>query len=277
MAEEGGNFFDEREIRAILKRAADLQSSEGGSTQTGLSLEELRLLASEAGIDPNFVERAAFELTSGIPEESEKTDFFGGPFSFTFEREITGSGSPELWESIVTTIRKIYKDSGTVRTWGNSMEWTRSGLTQPQASVTLSDRNGKLKLQVFYKDTTIPVPFFINFFLLMVVSTALLMSAIANPFLGIGILISVFIPLYFLVRFASRALAQKKKKRAKKLTDALVRLCIDANSSTEVTRSKTTTPASETGKGLLDTIEPEISDEQTSDENAESTGRRRVR
>jgi hypothetical protein len=54
-------IFNDGEIALILQKAAELQAESGGRA-TGLSLEELRQVASEAGIEPHLVEEALVEL-----------------------------------------------------------------------------------------------------------------------------------------------------------------------------------------------------------------------
>ncbi len=55
-------LYSEKEIGAILKRAAELSMSEVGSNAGGLSLEELQLIGREAGLDPDLILKAASEL-----------------------------------------------------------------------------------------------------------------------------------------------------------------------------------------------------------------------
>jgi hypothetical protein len=54
-------IFNDGEIALILQKAAELQAESGGRA-TGLSLEELRQVASEAGIEPHLVEEAVSHL-----------------------------------------------------------------------------------------------------------------------------------------------------------------------------------------------------------------------
>jgi hypothetical protein len=58
---DDSKIFSDREIAMILQKAAELQVERGGRV-SGLSLEELRQVASEAGIEPHLVEDAVAEL-----------------------------------------------------------------------------------------------------------------------------------------------------------------------------------------------------------------------
>ncbi|HEX7049069.1 MAG TPA: hypothetical protein VF188_02565 [Longimicrobiales bacterium] len=61
MASDGDRIFGDRETALILQKAAELQAQRGGRS-SGLTLEELRQIASEAGIEPHFVDEAWAEL-----------------------------------------------------------------------------------------------------------------------------------------------------------------------------------------------------------------------
>jgi hypothetical protein len=54
-------IFSDRQTAAILQKAAELQADRGGRA-SGLSLEELRQIAGEAGIEPELVDAALVEL-----------------------------------------------------------------------------------------------------------------------------------------------------------------------------------------------------------------------
>lgn len=61
MAGDGNKIFGDRETALILQKAAELQAERGGRS-TGLTLDELRQIAGEAGIEPHLVDDALAEL-----------------------------------------------------------------------------------------------------------------------------------------------------------------------------------------------------------------------
>jgi hypothetical protein len=63
---DGSKIFGDRETALILQKAAELQAERGGRT-AGLSLDELRQIAGEAGIDPHLVDDALAELRRPVP------------------------------------------------------------------------------------------------------------------------------------------------------------------------------------------------------------------
>jgi hypothetical protein len=58
--------FTEHEIARILKRASELESEKGtsGLSSKGLTLDELASVATESGLDPELIKRAADEITN---------------------------------------------------------------------------------------------------------------------------------------------------------------------------------------------------------------------
>ncbi len=62
MASDTRRVFSDPETALILQKAAELQAERGGRS-SGLTLEELRQVASEAGIEPHLVDEAWTELS----------------------------------------------------------------------------------------------------------------------------------------------------------------------------------------------------------------------
>ena len=64
--ERSSRRYSEKEIGLILRRATEFQRSEPSAADpTGLTLAELQEVASEVGIDPAYLRRAAAELETG--------------------------------------------------------------------------------------------------------------------------------------------------------------------------------------------------------------------
>jgi len=93
-------FFNEKEAAELVLKAAKLQeqSSEGSNSYApGISFDELARMASEAGVDPSFLQKAL----ESAPEKSENPiSFLGIPLSTEFERIIDGELPPENFDVI---------------------------------------------------------------------------------------------------------------------------------------------------------------------------------
>jgi hypothetical protein len=63
-------LYTDEEVSAILQEAAQSTNTPAGTrtSSTGLSLEQIKEAAAEAGLDPSLVERAALRLTQRSPE-----------------------------------------------------------------------------------------------------------------------------------------------------------------------------------------------------------------
>src|SRR5438105_12921837 len=93
--------FTDKQVSAILRRAAELQSGRGDAggqsgASAGFSLQQLQQAAAELGIDPRCIEEAAAELESVRPSEG-RSSFWGGPSLVVVERIVDGSITEEDW------------------------------------------------------------------------------------------------------------------------------------------------------------------------------------
>lgn len=78
--------YDEKEIGRLLRRATELQTAEPTAPNPGgMTLEELEEIAVEAGIDPNYLRRAALELESGASRQTFRERVVGDPLTLTYE------------------------------------------------------------------------------------------------------------------------------------------------------------------------------------------------
>ncbi|MCH8978673.1 MAG: hypothetical protein IH945_05455 [Armatimonadetes bacterium] len=98
--------FSEQEASEIMQRAVRLQeSSKTGDDYTpGVTLEELKRIAEEAGIDARFLDKAV----AGI-DTAEKSTI--GVFNLTeeFERVVEGEMDPEDFDKILHLVRRSGK------------------------------------------------------------------------------------------------------------------------------------------------------------------------
>ena len=170
-------LYNEKEIGSILKRAAELTHDDAASNAMGLSIDELKQLGKEAGINPDFILKAATEL-GAQPTRSSGKNFFGGPVSYTNEmvldREITASD----WEEMLAKIRVSFGDPGIVSTRDNTFEWTIQHQST-KAQVTARLENGKTHIHVFWTEPAAPIPFFIPAVIGTVISLPIYFAALA--------------------------------------------------------------------------------------------------
>jgi hypothetical protein len=140
--------FSDREITRILQRAAELQERDrerGVSCSdlvAGLSLDELKVIAPEVGIDPRYIEAALAERAS-LEAKGSRFYFWGAPAASEIERIVPGELSPSEWETLVEQMRRATGRVGEAGTLGQSLEWTSE-----RHHLSVRPKGGRTRVQV---------------------------------------------------------------------------------------------------------------------------------
>ena len=120
--------YSEQEIQAIFRRATERQ--EAASTQApreGLTLDELKRIGDESGIDPAHIEAAAHDITHGVegaPSPTGVERFYGRSATIQVERMLPGRMDDAIWNDAVETLRSIFNTRGQAETIGPIREWS---------------------------------------------------------------------------------------------------------------------------------------------------------
>ena len=212
-------LYNEKEIGAILKRAAELSLDETGPNAAGLSIEELQQVGSEAGLDPDLIIRAAAEMQQSVP--SRERNLFGGPISYNNDFVLEGEIDASTWEEMVSAIRSTFKDPGMVSTRESVFEWTSQSETE-KAQVTALVSNGKTKMTVYWTEPVIAVPLFIPSLIGTIISLPIVIESLEwSGFPAAAVIISVFLTLFSLGRFAVGRVVDKQVGKLKQLETSL--------------------------------------------------------
>lgn len=257
-------LFTEKEVGTILKRATELQESEGVTDTAGLTWLELEQLASDIGIYPRFVASAVAEMERDDSLDSEM-NFWGGPLSFDHERIVDGELTEETWERMVATIRKTFKDSGKINQWGKSLEWVHSGRFGEQANVTITPRNDRTKVHIFSHIPALGAAIYI-FAVLFILAAILLQNIDLSPLYDLPALIEACIYLFImgltfvLPRWAIRRMSSRERSKKKKLLDRLERIISEREMVTSIDESdlKNIAPRLPSTPEVLERTEQEI-------------------
>jgi len=114
-------IFSEDEVQKLIKRAAELEAERSvgsrGSGENGLSIDELKSVAAEAGLDPQLIEKAAAEM-------AVKGNYSGDDVRVNREEivsEIWLDRQPdrETTELLVTELNHIYGTTDELNWWNN--------------------------------------------------------------------------------------------------------------------------------------------------------------
>ncbi len=206
----GKRVFSEQEAAEIMQRAVRMQeTSPKGDYTPGITEDELRKIAIEAGIDASFIEKAI----AGIDVVEKSTV---GPFNLTeeFTRVVEGEIDPDDFDKILGLF------GHTQRNGLKQVGRTLSGQATTGAhmvGLSVESRKGRTKINVKY----MPV-----FAYLIGMHGPLIGSAIAlagliesgQPWLGFGVAAG----LLTVGMVAFKALVNAGRKAAKKLTGKIV-------------------------------------------------------
>ncbi len=146
---ESGRTYTEKEIHALLERTAQLQAEEAESSdksRQGLNLTELEMIARDAGLDPQFLHRAALELehAGGKPLGKNKTKTH-----VRVDRVLPSDLTDEEWEDVVFALKRRFESDsydmsgmgmgsygrGVVEQIGRSREWRHTSMSGVQTTV----------------------------------------------------------------------------------------------------------------------------------------------
>ncbi|MEQ9399215.1 MAG: hypothetical protein RJQ04_08575 [Longimicrobiales bacterium] len=140
--------FSDEEVARILRSAADLQersSAHGGVGSRGLTLDDLRQVAAEVGIDPRFVDAAATE--SHGPPARESSALAGGTYAWSVHRTVSGHVPEDERDRIVRAIRHVIGQKGELEDVYGRMEWSYDDGLGP-IMVGLASRDGVTEIDV---------------------------------------------------------------------------------------------------------------------------------
>jgi len=172
-------LYDSKEVREILKIAAEKSSTDEPDEQMGLTIDELCQLASEVGIDPEQITKAAAEIESNSGMNDR--NFWGGPFSFSTQVLVDGEITVGQWEEMLLSIRDFFKSTGKVSARSSVYEWSSPWGTSNSAQVTALKNKGSTKINLSWHGPLTALPYYIP---VPVVAIASLLFA--SGFLGLS-------------------------------------------------------------------------------------------
>ena len=143
-----GRRFGDDEISRILQTAAELEERSHALTldsSRGLTLEELRQVAQEAGIDPRFVDVAASHLNA--PVERQESRLAGGAYMWHFQSQVDGEIRDADRDRILQAIRSVIGQKGELADVFGRMEWSHDEGSGP-IIIGISSRDGRTEIDV---------------------------------------------------------------------------------------------------------------------------------
>ncbi len=221
--------FSEKEAAEILQRAAKIQEESVGSPYSpGVSLDELRRIAAEAGIDPAAIDKA---INTPLTESQKE-----GLFQLTREHErvVDGELNPDNYDVIFDVLKRPSRQYA--QQVGRTMQ-IRAIAAGTQVFISITSKNGRTKINV---RPTIFVPF------MAILYPALILSFLSVLLFSVGGLWMVGVAGALLLGLVSVPLYVWAMKRvnvnAEKLANDLAEAIQEENESMR-NRLSTTQPA----------------------------------
>lgn len=212
-------LYNEKEIGSILKRAAELSHDDADAGSLGLSLDELKQLGKEAGINPDYILKAAAEVGTRKLQTKEKS-IFGGPVTYSSEMVLPREIDARDWEEMLSKIRLSFKDPGVVTTRENIFEWTIQSQSA-KAQVTARCENGQTRVQLFWAEPSAVIPFMIPTLIGTIMSLPFIFEVFKlTGFTGAMAVLATMSTLFFLGRYGvSSYVARRSDKLERLMTD----------------------------------------------------------
>ncbi len=117
-------LYGEKEIGQILKRATELQHKDPPASSTGsMTLQELESIASEVGIDPTYLRRAAQEVDAGPAQMSRWEKAAGEEIHLVREVTVPGELPEDGFGRVVGVMQRGTSDHGQASRLGRTITW----------------------------------------------------------------------------------------------------------------------------------------------------------
>jgi hypothetical protein len=128
MASSNNRRYTEEEIQAIFRRATERQeATSAADPHRGLTLDELKAIGAESGIDPAHVEAAAADIERGEVASTSLSPlerFYGLSAAIRVERVLPGTMNGATWDDTVEVLRSTFNTRGQDETIGPIREWS---------------------------------------------------------------------------------------------------------------------------------------------------------
>ena len=114
-------IFSEEEVQKLIKRAAELEAERSvagrDSSENGLTIDELKNIASSSGLDPQLIEQAASEMDSTSSDTKENVRV--NRDEIATEVWLDRRPDRETMELLVTELNHIYGTTDELNWWDN--------------------------------------------------------------------------------------------------------------------------------------------------------------
>jgi hypothetical protein len=215
--------FTDREVREILKRAVEESPSRALVKAEGLSLDELKAIGQEVGIDPARLEDAARAVVLGTSRS--KGRIVGGPMVLDVERTVPVEISPRDTPDVLSVIRRTMGSQGEVAEIHGSLEWRTKG-DAGERYVTLSPRDGTTTIRASANITNAAVLSYLPVGIVGLITTlvGLVEFVREGSTIGLVLFLTVLPALYAILRTIFRRYSGSESAKLHRVVHELARL-----------------------------------------------------
>jgi hypothetical protein len=258
--------FSEDEVQKLIRRAAELEAEKSvpgkGSGSNGLTIDELKAVASDAGLDPQFIEQAALEYDAVSKEVTSKVQV--NRDEIVTEVWLDSHPDSETINVLITELNHLYGTTDELNWWENlwgthegkakvtrtstSAEWnykTEAGMYSTR--VLLQQRGERFRIRVSKRQIMnlewesnlnslfLVLPVFIFFSIFGAVGSSQIFDA-AWPGFIIGSLLSFFS--YPVFQYFTKRSVEKQKLDISNTVNQLSRLILQSSTQNSSTGEK---------------------------------------
>lgn len=206
--------FTDKQVREVLARVAERQTSLGADDDAGIGLRQLEQAAAELGLDPALVRQEA-QAVAARPSPGRSSTLLGGPWSVDSDRIVPGRVTAENWPGIVEDIRAKTGRVGVAKQAGALFEWTSEHPDGIHLSFSPSGDGTRVRLTARFGNAPIlAYALSVMFGLLGAVMALVALSKSGVPALP-GVLIGLGLPLsaFLAARFGFAPFAKKRNRQ----------------------------------------------------------------
>jgi len=121
--ERSDHRFTDREVALLLQRAAEIEARRSDAPPAqGMSLRQLREIATEVGISPEVFEEAVTAVQAGAKPAGR--ELLGAPLTYKAARGVEGRLNEAAMERLIRVLEEAMDQSGTVTDALGTVRWT---------------------------------------------------------------------------------------------------------------------------------------------------------
>lgn len=142
-------IFSEEEVQKLIKRAAKLETERsvaGRGRENGLTIDEIKDVFFEAGLDPELIEQAASEMDSTTANVKEKVRV--NRDEIATEIWLDRKSDRETLDVLITELNHIYGTTDELN-WWNNLWGTHEGKAKVKRSTNTIEWNYKTEAGVY--------------------------------------------------------------------------------------------------------------------------------